>query len=84
MHEFLSKWKKNPQDQNNEWQYINRYEERFWQRIKLVRDDLDQNNEQSDVLDNIIHDWAYYAKRGYDQSKIIADEIERLANKLPD
>jgi len=84
MHEFLHKWKRNPQDPNSEWQYVNRFDERFWPRIKLVRDDLDQNNEQSDVLDNIMHDWVFYAKKGYDQSKTMADEIERLANKLPD
>jgi hypothetical protein len=78
--ELIKKWH-GPKEA--EYQFAEKYRERFGQRVNFIRDDLDQNGEQSDLLDQTLRDWTYYGNEGIAQMTIIADEIEKLANKLP-
>jgi hypothetical protein len=57
------------------------YLKRFGLRASIIRDDLDQNGQHSEALDKVMYDFPmddYYAIR------TIADQIEKLANGLPD
>ncbi|HEV7923765.1 MAG TPA: hypothetical protein VGR14_00305 [Verrucomicrobiae bacterium] len=81
IHKFIKDWKGTEQE---EPQFISKYMLRFGERAVVVRNDLDQNNEQSDLLDQTMDDWSYHGKSGVGPAKIIADEIEKLANHLPD
>ena len=60
-----------------------KYLHRFGERAEMVRDDLDQNGQQSDALDEVMKNFMS-RNDNYQDIKTIAAEVERLANKLPD
>jgi hypothetical protein len=57
IHEYIARC--NEKD-TRELRYVNiqRYLQRFGQRVLFIRDDLDQNNAQSDTLDAVLRDSA--------------------------
>jgi hypothetical protein len=57
-----------------------KYLNRFGLRASNIRDDLDQNGQQSDALDKVMFDFD----RSYDEIHTIESEIQKLAEKLPD
>ncbi len=77
--DFIKNWKDtDPPDIR--YPNIQKYLQRFGLRASIMRDDLDQNGQQSDEFDNVM----YHFDDNYQQVRTIASEIERLANKLPD
>jgi hypothetical protein len=56
------------------------YIKRFGLRAQIIRDDLDQNGQQSDTFDKVMYNFGY----NYKDVRTIADEIETLAKRLPD
>ena len=77
--EFTKDWRDTdpPNVQNDTvFGYLNR----FGLRAQIIRDDLDQNGQHSDAFDKVMFNFGY----NYRDVRTIADEIEKLANKLPD
>ena len=77
--EFAKDWKDtdSPDAQNaTVFKYLNR----FGLRAQIIRDDLDQSGQQSDVFDKVMYNFGY----NYKDVRTIADEIEKLAKRLPD
>lgn len=77
--EFIAPWKDSdsPDTVNaNVWKYL----KRFGLRASIIRDDLDQTGQHSDAFDRVIDDF----QSSYADVRTIAEEIERLAQKLPD
>ncbi|SRR6266568_1453847 len=77
--EFSKDWKEtdSPEVQN---EAVNRYLQRFGLRAQIIRDDLDQSGQQSDVFDHVMYNFGV----NYKDVRTIAEEIEKLAKKLPD
>ncbi len=77
--EFISTWKEGDpsalQAEN-----VQKYLKRFGLRASILKDDLDQNGQHSDALDKAIQDFAF----SYREVGVIADELDRLASRLPD
>lgn len=77
--EFMAGWKDtdagNVQSDN-----VQKYLNRFGLRAQIMRDDLDQNGQHSDVFDKVIYDFS----ANYHDVRTIATEIERLGKNLPD
>jgi len=60
---------------------IEKYEQRFGLRTSIMRDDLDQNGQDSPDFDSAMY---HFEDGSYEKVRIIADSIEKLANNLPD
>jgi hypothetical protein len=59
---------------------VYKYASRFGIRASLLRDDLDQNGQQSDTFDKVMYNF----RGSYEDVRTIAAEVERLAKKLPE
>jgi len=79
--EFTRNWK-DTDPPNLRYPNIQRYLQRFGLRASIMRDDLDQNGQQSDDLDKVMNN--FYRECDYQEVRTIAFQIETLANKLPD
>jgi hypothetical protein len=78
--EFTKDWK-DTDDLNKKMENTSNYLKRFGLRASIIRDDLDQNGQNSKTLDGVMYDFHLY---NYNDVRTIEDEIERLANSLPD
>lgn len=61
-------------------QNVAKYLTRFGLRAALIRDDLDQNGQQSAAFDKVMFEF----NDTYADVRTIASEIQRLADKLPE
>ena len=77
--DFTKNWKDSDPD-DIKADNVNKYLNRFGLRAQIMRDDLDQNGQQSDSFDNVMYNFSHT----YEQVKLIASEIEHLAKNLPD
>ena len=57
-----------------------KYQQRFGLRASIMRDDLDQNGQQSEAFDKVMYNFS----GNYADVRTIASEIEKLARNLPD
>jgi hypothetical protein len=81
IHDYIKDWKDtDPPDQ--QYHNVQKYVERFGTRASLMRDDLDQNGKDSPEFDKVM--FNFYNNYNYKGVQTIADEIEKLANNLPD
>ena len=78
IHELIKNWK-DTDDYGTHSRNVQNFQERFGLRTSVMRGDLDQNGQHSDSLDKAVYNFIYE----YKDVRIIADEIERLANNLP-
>jgi hypothetical protein len=76
--DFTKDWK-DTDDPGVRYHNVKKYWERFGFRPSIVRDDLDQNGQHSDDFDKAINNYD----KDYKDVRIIASELERLANNLP-
>src|SRR4030095_13107239 len=77
--DFAKQWKDadSPEVQS---QNVFKYHQRFGRRVQIMRDDLDQNGQQSDEFDKVIQNFS----SSYQNVITIASEIEKLAKRLPE
>jgi DNA repair exonuclease SbcCD ATPase subunit len=77
--DFTKDWRDtdSPEVQN---ETVFKYLTRFGLRAQIIRDDLDQNGQLSEALDNVMYNFGY----NYKDVRKIAEEIEKLAKKLPE
>ncbi|MGA3284729.1 MAG: hypothetical protein ABSD57_09765 [Verrucomicrobiota bacterium] len=79
IHDYIKDWK-DTDSPDQKYQHVQKYLQRFGLRASIMRDDLDQSGQHSDDFDKVMYDF----QMTYPEVRIIADEIEKLANKLPD
>lgn len=79
IHEYIKDWK-DLDDPVRKMENVRRYLQRFGARASIMRDDLDQNGQDSPSLDKEMQAFEW----NYQDIRIIANEIEILASKLPD
>ena len=79
IHDYIKDWKDTDPPQITS-PNIQKYVQRFGLRASLMRDDLDQNGQDSPEFDKAM----YKFNGNYEDVKVIADSIQKLANKLPD
>jgi len=77
---FIKDWK-DTDEGDVRYGNIQNYLKRFGLRVTIIRDDLDQNGQQSDAFDKVMYHFSFDS---YKDIQVIASEMERLANKLPD
>ena len=79
IHDFIKDWKDTDQS-DTAYHNVQKYLQRFGLRASIMRDDLDQSGQHSDAFDNVMYNFDY----SYKDVRTIADQIEKLANNLPD
>lgn len=79
IHEYIKDWK-DTDDPGKKESNIQKYLQRFGLRASIMRDDLDQNGQHSDAFDKVMYNFSF----NYEDVRTIADQIEKLANNLPD
>jgi hypothetical protein len=79
IHEFIKDWKDTDDPVKKEIN-VQKYLQRFSLRASIMRDDLDQSGQHSDDFDKVMYNFSY----SYGDVRTIADQIEKLANDLPD
>ncbi len=77
--EFIKDWK-DTDPVEKVYPNVQKYIQRFGLRTSIMRDDLDQNGQHADSFDKVMYDFEYK----YSDVRTIADEIEKLAQNLPD
>ena len=78
IHDFIMNWK-DTDAENVKEENVQKFVNRFGLRNQIMRDDLDQNGQQSDAFDHVMYNFS----STYGDVRTIADEIEKLGNKLP-
>jgi hypothetical protein len=79
IHGFTKDWK-DTDPPNVQSDNVQKYLQRFGLRASIMRDDLDQNGQQSDAFDKVMYNFS----GNYQDVRTIASEIEKLARNLPD
>ena len=79
LHDYIKDWKDTDAPNVKEMN-MQKFLQRFGLRDQIMRDDLDQSGQQSDDFDKVMYNFT----GSYEEVRIIADSIEKLANKLPD
>jgi hypothetical protein len=77
--DFTKDWKDDDPPAIQQQNGVN-YWHRFGLRASLIRDDSDQNGQQSDAFDKVMFEFT----DSYADIRAIASEIQKLAEKLPD
>jgi hypothetical protein len=77
--EFTAGWKDTDADDAKS-ENVNNYLKRFGLRAQIMRDDLDQNGQQSGAFDKAMYDFQH----NYQDVRTIAAEVEKLGKNLPD
>ena len=74
---FTKDWK-DTDSPNVQADNVQKYLQRFGLRASIMREDLDQNGQQSDALDKVMYNFS----SNYQDVRAIASEVERLAKNL--
>ena len=77
--DFTQGWK-DTDDEDSKSENIDKYLARFGLHARIMRDDLDQNGQQSDSFDKVMYNF----QNNYEDVRTIIQEIEKLAKKMPE
>jgi hypothetical protein len=77
IHEYVKDWK-DSDAADKKLENVRHYLNRLGLRASIVRDDLDQNGQNSAALDKEMYGFEW----NYQDVRVIADEIGKLANRL--